>query len=319
MYDLKELEAFAAVVRSGNLSLTARELDLSKSTLSRRIRQLEVSLGQPLLRRESNQLTPNEAGHVFYRYCDQILQLAKHGSQALDELHEEITGELVLRSHEGFIRGWFARVVETFLQHHRGINLRVHTQTEAPDNHTDGICLWLGDPGENRLRQEQIGALTQGIYGHPDYLNQRGRPQTPADLLEHTWVDLLGQQHGGPRPTLHHRVHGSYPLQPAASSLQFDQFCLQGDAIVRQSGLGLMPHWIAERRLQAHPGTLELCLPEWQGPSLPIWLLYPYGTLPRRDRAFIAHLRASLPADWTERRIYPPQHLSPPEVLENLG
>ena len=103
MYDLKELEAFAAVVRSGSLSLTARELNLPKSTLSRRIRQLEAGVGQSLLRRESNQLIPNEAGHVFYRYCDEILGLARQGSEALNELHEVITGELVLRSHEAFI------------------------------------------------------------------------------------------------------------------------------------------------------------------------------------------------------------------------
>ena len=282
MYDLKELEAFAAVVRSGSLSLTARELNLPKSTLSRRIRQLEAGVGQSLLRRESNQLIPNEAGHVFYRYCDEILGLARQGSEALNELHEVITGELVLRSHEAFIRGWFAQVVETFLARHNNVNVRVHTQTETPDDQTDGICLWLGEPVENRLRQERLGSLSQGIYGHPEYLEKWGRPQTPGDLQQHTWVDLLGQREGARSLTLHHSVHG--------------------DAIVRQSGRGLMPHWMVERRLQAHPGTLELCLPEWQGPSLSIWLLYPYGSLPRRTRAFLAHMRESLPSAWCNRR-----------------
>ncbi|QBM17608.1 hypothetical protein MARI_17280 [Marinobacter sp. JH2] len=302
MYDLKELEAFAAVVRSGSLSLTARELNLPKSTLSRRIRQLEAEVGQSLLRRESNQLIPNEAGQMFYRYCDEILGLARQGSEALNELHEVITGELVLRSHEAFIRGWFAQVVETFLAQHSSVNVRVYTQTETPDDQMDGICLWLGGPGENRLRQERLGSLSQGIYGHPEYLERWGRPQAPGDLQQHTWVDLLGQREGAPPLSLHHSIHGSYPLQPAASCLRFDQFCLQGDAIVRQSGLGLMPHWMVERRLQAHPETLELCLPEWQGPSLPIWLLYPYGNLPRRTRAFLAHLRESLPPTWCNRR-----------------
>lgn len=302
MYDLKELEAFAAVIRSGSLSLTARELNLPKSTLSRRIRQLEAGVGQPLLRRESNQLIPNEAGHVFYRYCDEILGLARQGSEALNELHEAITGELVLRSHEALIRGWFAQTVETFLSRHSNVNLRVHTQTDTPDDQTDGVCLWLGELGDNRLRQERLGSLSQGIYGHPEYLEKRGRPRMPGDLQEHTWVDLLGQQDGTQPLTLHHNINGSYPLQPAASCLRFDQLCLQGDAIVRQRGLGLMPHWMAERRLHAHPGTLELCLPEWHGPSLSIWLLYPYGNLPRRTRAFLSHIRDSLPTDWCDRR-----------------
>ncbi|MGF2687763.1 LysR family transcriptional regulator [Marinobacter sp. DUT-3] len=301
MYDLKELEAFAVVIRSGSLSLSARELDLPKSTLSRRIRQLESSVGQPLLRRESNQLIPNEAGRVFYKYCNEMLVLAQQGSEALNELRENITGELVLRSHEAFIRGWFAQVTETFMTHHQGVNIRVHTQTQAPSDQVDGVCLWLGDPGESPLRQELLGSLTQGVYGHPDYLNARGRPQNPGDLGQHTWVDLLGNQPGSPALTLHHSRHGIYPLQPPVSCLQFDQYCLQGDAIVRKQGLGLMPHWMVERRLQAHPGTLELCLPEWRGPSLPVWLLYPHGSLPRRVRAFLSHVRNSIPQGWCDR------------------
>lgn len=304
MYDLKELEAFVAVVRSGNLSLTARELNLPKSTLSRRVRQLEASVGQPLLRRESNQLIPNDAGHVFYKYCDEILGLARESSEALNELREAISGELVLSCHEGFLRGWFAVLVEGFLAQHPEVNVRVRTQTSAPGHDTHGICLWLGDPGENsHLRQEKVGSLSQGVYGHPAYLDAHGRPKKPGDLQQHTWVDLLGCHQKAQALTLHHSHHGSYPLQPPVSCLRFDQFCLQGDAIVRQRGLGLMPHWMVARRLQAHPDTLELCLPEWQGPSLPVWLLYPHGSLPRRTRAFLAHIRMSLPREWLTRRL----------------
>ena len=106
MYDLQELEAFVSVVRTGSLTASTRDLGLPKSTLSRRIRQLEENVGQPLLLRQSRKIVPNDAGRVFYRYCNDILELVVQGREALDELKAEVTGKLELRCHESFVRGW---------------------------------------------------------------------------------------------------------------------------------------------------------------------------------------------------------------------
>jgi len=299
MYDLKELEAFVSVVNSGSLTRSAGELNLPKSTLSRRIRQLEESVGQPLLRRQSRRIAPNEAGHVFYRYCNEILELAHRGREALDELREDVRGTLELCCHEAFVRGWFFRVVEGFLARYEGLQVSVSTLTSPTREVSDSVCIWLGDTGDTAMRREPLGWLSQGIYGHPDYFIRHGRPQTPEDLAQHAWVDILGAGSGG--VALVHPRYGNYRLSPPARALTVDQFCLQGDAIASGQGLGLVPHWLAQRRLAAHPGDFELCLPDWQGPMLPVSLLYSHGVLPRRMRAFIRFLRESVPEEWCTR------------------
>ena len=302
MYDLKELETFDAVVRGGGLGIAARELNLPKSTLSRHIRKLEEGVGQSLLRREANHLVPNESGQLFHRYCQQMLSLAHEGQEALREIQGRIAGELVLSAHEAFIRGWFSQVIQGFMGDYPELRVTLRTQTEPPGSETDGICIWLGSPGETHLRQEPLGALTQGIYGHPDYLDARGRPASPEELLDHTWIDLLGTAGEQEELQLVHCAGGVHSMAPPQSRLRVDQLVLQGDAIVRREGLGLMPHWLTNRRLEAHPGTLELCLPRWQGPALPVWLLYPHGSLSRRARAFLQHLRRSVPAAWARHQ-----------------
>ena len=80
--------------------------------------------------------------------------------------------------------------------------------------------------------------------------------------------------------------------------MQVDQLVLQGDAIARGYGLGLLPHWLVAQRLRGHPGTLVPCLPDWQAASWPVSLLYPHGQLPRRAKAFIDHLKSVIPDDW---------------------
>ncbi|NWO08144.1 MAG: LysR family transcriptional regulator [Alteromonadaceae bacterium] len=298
MYDLHELEAFVSVVRSGSLTASTRDLGLPKSTLSRRIKQLEDTVGQPLLLRQSRKIVPNEAGRVFYRYSNDILELMAQGRAALDELKEEVTGKLVLQCHESFVRGWFSQVVEAFMAEHGDLQVMIQTQREVPDNLEDGVCLWLGPVGETALRQEVLGTLSQGIYASPSYFRERGRPATPGDLTDHPWVDLLGAADGG--LVLHHARLGSYPVAIPARRLTVDQLCVQGDAIAAGRGLGLMPHWLAERRMEAHPGSFQCCLPDWLGPELPVTLLYPHGHLPRRVRAFLAHVRRSVPEAWVE-------------------
>src|SRR5699024_90327 len=109
MHDLDELSAFVAVMQSGSLTLSARQQGVAKSTLSRRISQLESRLGQRLLYRQANRLIPTEAGLLFLDYCHQILRLAEQSQQALDELRQDIRGELKIDVHNAFSRGWFPR------------------------------------------------------------------------------------------------------------------------------------------------------------------------------------------------------------------
>lgn len=200
MYDLQELEAFVSVVRTGSLTASTRDLGLPKSTLSRRIRQLEDAVGQTLLLRQSRKIVPNDAGRVFYRYCNDILELVVQGREALDELKEEVTGKLELRCHESFVRGWFSGVVESFTSGHEDLQVAIYTQQMLPEAVEDGVCVWLGETGETELRQEVLGVLRQGIFGSPDYFRKQGIPASPGELARHPWVNLLGggegRQHG---------------------------------------------------------------------------------------------------------------------------
>ncbi|MDN6318697.1 MAG: LysR family transcriptional regulator [Marinobacter sp.] len=298
MYDLKELEVFVSVVKTGSLTASTRELNLPKSTLSRKIRNLEDVVGQPLLRRESRRVMPNEAGRLFYRYSTDILELAFQGREALDELKEEVSGKLVLCCHESLVRGWFSQVVESFMARYDGLSVSVQTQRTIPETMNDGVCVWVGSPGDTALRQKPLGHLSQGVYASPAYFARYGYPNTPGDLKAHVWVDMLGTNSAG--LTLQRSCGDAYPLSPPQRAFTVDQFSVQGDAIADGRGLGLMPHWLVERRLSAHPGTLESCLPDWQGPVLPVSLLYPHGALPRRVRAFINHVTSATPSNWQE-------------------
>ena len=297
MYDLEDLTAFATVMQTGNLSTSARQLEVSKSTVSRRISQLEAQVGQPLLRRQSNRLLPTEAGNLFLSYCQQILSLAEQSRRVLDDLSGEVSGEMTAHVHSVFARGWFSRRLEEFLDSYPEVSLELRTQLRPPSGPDDtSLCLWLGEVEECGLRQETLGHLPRGIYAHPNYLAQHGTPNHPRELSNHAWVDLLGDTQQGLQ--LHHAHEGIYEFMPPLSRLRVDQDVFQSDAIARGQGLGILPDWLVERRLRAHPGTMIRCLEDWHPPAQPIVLLYPFGRLPRKMVSLIDHLRRAVPAAW---------------------
>lgn len=298
MQDLLELEGFATVIRCGSLTGAARCLGLPKSTLSRRLSQLEARLGQPLLHRQGNRLQATEAGLLLERYGRQILRLAEQSRQAMDDLREEVSGELVVRAHNSCARGWFPRALESFLDAYPGLRIRFHTETRppAPGEGQGEVWLWQGPDPECGLRHEVLCHWPCGLYASPDYLSRQEAPKHPEDLLAHDWVDWLCES--GEGVVLRYATEGEYSFQPPPSRFMVDNQTLQLDAIARGAGIGMLPARFAEGYQQAHPGRLQSVLPDWQLASRPVGLLYSFGRQPKKVTALLAHLRSSLPEDW---------------------
>tara|TARA_R110002051_G_scaffold144694_2_gene217623 strand:- start:106173 stop:107090 length:918 start_codon:yes stop_codon:yes gene_type:complete len=300
-HDFSELTVFAAVVEQGGLTPVAANMGLPKSTLSRRISQLESRVGQRLLLRHSNRLTPTEAGNLFYKYCKQLIDLAEQSQQALDELREEASGRLVLHVHNAFERGWLPTVLDAFLQRYSDILLDVQVSSRAPvfeQESAGDLWLWLGEVEASGLRSEVIGTWQAGLYTSPGYALEHGSPTHPSDLKHRSWVDVL---EAGRQPVvLLHDQEGEYVFQPPASRMKVDSLVLQADAVVRGKGVGVMPSWYAQRYEQAHPGSFEACLKDWQPASLPVTLLCNYGHPAKKVSALQSWLLDAVPDAWRE-------------------
>lgn len=300
MFDFDELAAFSSVMATGSVTQSARRMGLAKSTLSRRISQLEARLNQPLLRRQSNRLIPTEAGLLFHQYCEELLSLANQSREALAELREEISGQLTLEVHGALARAWAAQVVEAFLARHPRVELTLRTQETPPsrlDSHS--VHVWLGAFEGSTLNQEPLGELERGLYANPRYLARAPALERPGDLHRHAWIDLLDSAASG--VALTHAQAPEVLFTPPRSRLRVDQTLLHLDAIASGQGIGLLPHWLVARREAHHPGDLVHCLPGWAPAPLPVSLLYPFGRQPRRMGALLAFLREQTPRAWQAR------------------
>ncbi len=72
--NLRQLKYFIGVVDAGNMTRAAESLSVAQTALSMQIRQLEESLGVPLLSRHSRGIEPTEAGKLLHTRAVAILK-----------------------------------------------------------------------------------------------------------------------------------------------------------------------------------------------------------------------------------------------------
>ena len=93
MLNYHHLRYFRAIAREGSLTGAARALNLSQSSLSIQLRQLEESFGQPLFSRESKSLVLTEAGRIALDYAESIFRT---GDELVDVMTHQVSDRRVL-------------------------------------------------------------------------------------------------------------------------------------------------------------------------------------------------------------------------------
>ena len=85
--DLNDTLVFVKVVELGSFTAASRTLHLPKTTVSRKVHELEERLGAQLLHRTTRKLGLTEAGNIYFTHCQRI-------ARDLDDLHGRLSAWL---------------------------------------------------------------------------------------------------------------------------------------------------------------------------------------------------------------------------------
>ncbi|MGO7908025.1 LysR family transcriptional regulator [Rhizobium leguminosarum] len=299
--DLGDLNAFVAVARAGGFREGARVSGNSASFLSEAVRRLEGQLGVRLLNRTTRSVVPTEAGKGLLERLGPALSEVESALDVVNGFRDRPAGALRLNVPVSAARLVLPAIVPPFLAAYPDIRLEVVTDESFVDVIAAGCD--AGIRYDERLEQDMIaipiGPRIQrfAIAASPDYLDRRGRPQHPSELLGHAC--LLGRFSSGAMTAPWEferdgeivRVDPTGPLivrVGGATDLAVDA-AIAGTGIVCLFEDWLRPH--------IDSGALEPILePWWQCFSGP-FLYYPGRRLvPAPLRAFIDFVKASATA-----------------------
>ena len=294
--DFNDLAAFASVARAGGFRDAARSSGVSASSLSIAVKRLEAKLGLRLLHRSTRSVAPTEAGtHLLQR----LMPLFGEMEAALDVLNafrDTPTGTLRLNVPASAARTILPGIVTPFIQAYPGIQVEVIVE----DGFVDVLSMGC-DAGiryDERLEQDMvaipIGPRVQRIAtaAAPSYLDGRGRPAHPRDLLSHACLRIQFSS-GAMATWQYRRGEEAYRLEPPGPLLVKPSLALDLAISVALGGAGVVH--LFEDMLQPYfdSGELEPLLEAWWVPFAGPFLYYPgHRHVPAPLRAFIDFIRA---------------------------
>ena len=192
MPDWNLIRSFLAVAEAGSLSGAARATGISQPTLGRHVQAIEAALQVTLFSRTAQGQTLTEAGQA-------LLAPARAMETAAAEL--ALTAKGHASGIEGTVRITASRVVSHVIlpkvlarlrEAEPGIQIDL-LPSDTTENLLFGeadIALRMYRPTQPDLVARQIGELPLGLYAAKTYLDRKGRPARPEDLMQ---MDFIGQ------------------------------------------------------------------------------------------------------------------------------
>ncbi|MEW6705335.1 MAG: LysR family transcriptional regulator [Pseudomonadota bacterium] len=289
MSNLEHLRVFLAVAEAGGFASAARQLRVSAPAVTRAVASLERHLGARLLHRTTRMVRLTEVGERFLLDTRRILSELEEAEASARGAHIEPQGELALTAPVMFGRLHVTPVLLEFLAQYPKVRARVlfidrvvHLMDEGFD-----VALRIAPLPDSSFTAVRVGQVRRITVASPAYLAVHGEPRTPGELPQHRGIGFA-QTGGGPgRWTFAGPgdVSARESSQPQVS-LALNSVDVAIEAALAGHGLArVLTYQVREHLAQ---GRLRRVLQAYEGPPIPVQLVYPEGRkAAAKVRAFV--------------------------------
>lgn len=270
--DWDKLRIFHAVTEAGSFTHAGERLNLSQSAVSRQISALEASLKVSLFHRHARGLKPTEQGELLYRTAHDVFAKLAMAEAKITDSKERPTGPLKITSTVAFGSVWLTSRIKKFVNLYPEIDVSVvlaDTELDLSMREADA-AIRMEPPRQPDLIQRHLFNLRYHVYAAPEYLEERGIPQTPQDLDDHDLI-VYGDDARPPVVNLNWLLEaGTKDNVKRRPILQVNSIYGIFRAVQSGLGIGALPDYMSRE-----VGNLVELLPELRGPSIDAYFVYP--------------------------------------------
>lgn len=187
MNKFEELEAFVSVVDSHSFSAAADKLGVAKSSLSKRVSELEKRLGVQLMQRTTRKLSLTDSGKHFYQRAVNLLSDLNEAEQFVSDAQCGLIGKIKLTAPLGLGVGRLSAPIADFMQLHPGIEIDLDLNDRQLDLVDEGfdLAIRVGDLQDSSLIARKLATTGFAVCASPAYLESHGEPMHPSELVGH--------------------------------------------------------------------------------------------------------------------------------------
>ena len=295
--DLNDIVVFTKVVETKSFTGAAEALGLPKSTVSRKLAQLEERLGVRLVQRTTRKLALTEIGEAYYERCSRIVSDVASAEQLVTDMQATPRGRLRVTATVDFSSRYLGTIVAEFLAGHPEVNVEIDATDRVVDIIEEGfdVAIRFGQLPESSLVARRLCTAAVVLCAAPSYLAAHGTPAQIEDLDTHDHVLFTPASR-----------NMTWTLANGDATYEFgrparfasNNYGAVRDVAMAGAGVAVMSDFMVEDDIRT--GTLVRVLPEWSSRPTDIHAVYPARqNLPPRLTLFLDHLaRALNPPPW---------------------
>lgn len=284
---LEELEVFVAAVNSGSFTKAADVLGVTSSVVSRTVKKLEDKLSTTLFNRTTRKIHVTQEGEWLVINARKMLSDARHIEHFLGAKDSEPEGELVVDAATPFSLHALGPLIKGFNRQFPKVRVTLQSNESNIDllERRVDLAIRIGELQDSSLKCRKIGASYRKLYASDEYLQARGVPRAPEELLLHDCLGFVKPARLNVWPV---RVAGEpFEITPdtlADNGETLKQLALNGCGITCLSSFTVKDEVAAGRLVQVLEAETEL-------QAVPIYaVFYSDNALNSRLRCFIDYI-----------------------------
>lgn len=270
---IEYLNIFIQVVEQGSFTKAADVLQIHRPTVSKAIQQIENDLGVKLIHRTTRKLSVTAEGDEFYHHARHVLAEVNDMMASFSPTLPP-RGRLRLDVPLSLAHTILIPNLKDFQSLYPGIEVVLVSSDKKTDLISEGVdCLVrLGALQDSSFISRRLGDIRMVTCAAPSYLQQYGRPETPADLEQHRAINFFSDHSRDVMEWTFIEDGNALSLRPASSLLVDNSDILLSCGL---AGLGIIQATLDALATHIASGDLEEILTQYPSVSKPVSVMYP--------------------------------------------
>lgn len=285
MGQLEDMALFVRIVEAGSITKAAEQMDIAKSAVSRRLKELESQLKTQLISRTTRNSTLTEAGRQYYHQARKILSDVEILNEDISGVKAHIEGTLKMTAPLSFGLMHLSDIIDSYANRHPNLDFELDFSDRRVDLIEEGyeLGIRIGELKNSSYQARRLTVIRYVLCASPRYIEKAGMPETLEDLQQHSFLqygfnkqnnliltDKEGQSHKIDTTSKMKANNGDFLIKMA----------------VEGHGIAFLPTFIAYETIAS--GDLIPLMTQYKLPTFNAYAVYPKNRfLSQRCRCFI--------------------------------
>ncbi|MGL5291318.1 MAG: LysR family transcriptional regulator [Vibrionaceae bacterium] len=191
---LLEIKLFLMTTQFGNFSEVARRQDMTPSSVSRKMAQLEEKVGAKLLHRHTRSISLTDEGVAFNKHCTDIINQYERVVEHIEQRANTPRGTVKISAPVAFGRLHIAPYLPELLERYPLLKVEIQQTDSFVDPAAEAIDLLIriGVLQDSSLKMKRFAKQRYVMAASPRYLKSYSTPRQPEDLEQHNCLVFKG-------------------------------------------------------------------------------------------------------------------------------